>query len=168
MQKQVQQVQEVQGICRLQPIVVAPTASLAQVAHALKHSGQGFIPISINGKPQGLISAWDIANAISQGLDPFYNPARLVMQSLQVNPCIIDCRASLEEAAEKMKELQTRALCVVDEDGRLIGTLTLDQISQVSPELAGRVLQATAWEVPQVEPSPVLSSPVRSKVRVAI
>ncbi|MBI4281979.1 MAG: CBS domain-containing protein [Chloroflexi bacterium] len=136
--------QSVQEIARMHPIQAAPTSSCAQVAQALAQSGQGFIPISVNSRPQGVVTPWDLASSIAQGLDPYNNPARAIMQS---RVATIAPSASLEQAARAMEETQSRTLCVCDEDGVLVGTLTLNQLSQAAPELAGRVLKATAYEV---------------------
>ena len=146
--------QSVEEIARMEPVQVSPTSSCGQAAQALERSGQGFIPISVNSRPQGIVTSWDLAHAIAQGIDPYNNPVKAIMQS---KVATISVRASLEEAARIMEEQQTRSLCVCDEEGTLIGTLTLNQLSQAAPESAGRVLKATAYETIPAQFQPMAS-----------
>lgn len=152
---------QIYEIARRQPQQVAPTASLAQVAQALEKSNQGFIPVSVNGRPQGIVTAWNLAQAVARGQDPNSTPVRSIMER---KPATIHPSASFEEAAQIMEEEQTRALCLTDDMGQLVGTLTLDQLSQVAPEWAARVLQATAYELAASEVAPAASTiPMKSK-----
>ncbi len=157
---------QVHEIARRQPQQVLPTASLAQAAQALERSNQGFIPVSVNGRPQGIVTAWNLAQAVARGHDPHSTPVRSIMER---RPATIHASASFEEAAQMMEEEQTRALCLCDDSGQLVGTLTLDQLSHVAPEAAGRVLQSTACELAASEASAAaaVSSAVQLKARAS-
>ena len=155
---------QVHEIARRQPHQVLPTVSLAQAAQALERSNQGFIPVSVNGRPQGIVTAWNLAQAVARGHDPHSTPVRAIMER---KPATIHASASFEEAAQMMEEEQTRALCLCDDSGLLVGTLTLDQLSQVAPESAARVLQSTANELASIEATSAASSAVQLKSRAS-
>ncbi|MBI4202068.1 MAG: CBS domain-containing protein [Chloroflexi bacterium] len=78
---------------------------------------------------------------------------------MQPYPPKVIAEASLEEVAKMMEEQQTRYVCVCDDEGLLVGTITLDQIACIAPDLAGKVLQATANQVPAMELTPATTAP---------
>ena len=120
---------------------VKPTSSLRATARTLSNLNVGALPVvDEEGKLVGIITDRDVSvHAIAIGREPQSTDVQTVMTK-QVFTCKAD--QSLAEAAKIMEQHNIRRLAVVNENGEVVGILTVDDIAQVSHELAGGVLEA--------------------------
>jgi CBS domain-containing protein len=88
----------------------------------------GVLPVGENDRLVGMITDRDIAvRAVAAGKSPD-TPIREVMSSDGVCYCFAD--QEIGEVASNMADIQVRRLPVVDRDKRLVGILSLGDISQ--------------------------------------
>ena len=122
---------------------VAPNATLRQIAKKMRDFDVGAIPVCDKGKPVGIVTDRDIAiRALANGKDPAKVEAREVM-----SPNVVFCRDSeeAEDALRIMEDNQVRPLPVLDEGHKLIGMVSLGDISHaLSQEMTGEVTRAVS------------------------
>jgi len=107
--------------------IASPADSIRDAAMAMRKADAGFLPVGENDRLVGMITDRDIAvRAVSEGRAPD-TPVRDVM-TREVHYVFVD--ASVEEAAEKMGDLQVRRLPVLNRDKRLVGIISLGDISR--------------------------------------
>ncbi|MBN1206485.1 MAG: DUF2267 domain-containing protein [Myxococcaceae bacterium] len=121
--------------------VVGPDETLRDVAEKMRTLNVGPIPVCDGQKLQGLITDRDIVvRAVSQGMDPNTTPVSRVMTE-EVEYCFAD--EDVAVAAQRMREEQLRRLLVVDRDKKLVGILSLGDISEaMGKREAGQTLEA--------------------------
>jgi CBS domain-containing protein len=121
--------------------VVHPEDSLRHVAEQMRTLNVGAIPVCDGQRLQGIITDRDIVvRAISQGMDPNSTPISRVMTD-EVEFIFAD--EDLGVAAARMQEEQIRRLLVVDRDKKLVGILSLGDLSEAMGEHeTGRTLGA--------------------------
>jgi len=121
--------------------VVSPEDTLRDVAEKMRTLNVGPLPVCDGQKLQGIITDRDIVvRAVSQGMDPNSTPVSQVMTD-EVEYIFAD--EGIEVAAHRMREEQIRRILVVDRDKKLVGILSLGDISQAAGEQeAGRTLEA--------------------------
>ena len=106
--------------------LVAPGDSIREAAQRMAEIDAGVLPVGENDRLIGVITDRDIAiRAVAQGKDPT-TPVRDVM-SQEVLYCYDD--ENLKSVASNMSEVQVRGLPVVDRDKRLVGIISLSDIS---------------------------------------
>ena len=122
---------------------VAPNATLQQIAKKMRDFDVGAIPVCDKGKPVGIVTDRDIAiRALANGMDPAKVEAREVMSRN-----VVFCRDSeeAEDALRIMEDNQVRRLPVLDEEHKLIGMVSLGDISHaLSQEMTGEVTRAVS------------------------
>ena len=105
---------------------LATTATIAEVAQAMRRLNVGSIPLVDNGRLVGVITDRDIViRVVADGLDPHLEQADMHMTR---DPLTTRPDASVDEAAALMAREQIRRLPVV-EDGRLVGYLALGDLA---------------------------------------
>jgi CBS domain-containing protein len=121
--------------------VVHPNDTLRDVAEKMRTLNVGPMPVCDGQRLQGIITDRDIVvRAVSQGMDPNTTPVSQVMTE-EVEYIFSDEDVSV--AAERMREEQIRRLLVVDRDKKLVGILSLGDISEATGKHeAGRTLEA--------------------------
>jgi uncharacterized protein (DUF2267 family) len=121
--------------------VVRPEDTLREVAEKMRTLNVGPLPVCDGQKLQGIITDRDIVvRAVSQGMDPNTTPVSRVMTD-EVEYIFAD--EGIEVAAHRMREEQIRRILVVDRNEKLVGILSLGDISQAMGEQeAGRTLEA--------------------------
>lgn len=122
---------------------MAPTASLAEIAAKMREHDIGAIPIGENDRLIGMVTDRDIVvKALVNGADISNMTARDVMTE-----GIVYCRADeeLSDALRIMEERKIRRLPVIDENKRMIGMLSMGDVSSATPhELAGELASAVS------------------------
>lgn len=120
-----------------------PTASVRELSKLMREKDIGAIPIGENDRLIGMVTDRDIAcRAFEDGKDISSLTARDVMSE-----GILYCKddQSLEAAIKMMDEKKIRRLPVIDSNKRMVGMLTLGDLSQAAPrELAGELASAVS------------------------
>ena len=122
---------------------VSPDTPLTQVARKMKELDVGSIPVGENDRLVGMVTDRDIAcRAVADGRDCDAMTAREIMTD-----GIVFCRdvEDLDDAMRIMEQKQIRRLPVINEQKRLVGMLSLGDISQAAPHaLTGEVTAAVS------------------------
>jgi CBS domain-containing protein len=107
--------------------IAAPSDPIREVARTMKEIDAGLLPVGENDRLVGMITDRDIAvRAVAEGRAPD-TPVRDVM-SAEVHYIFAD--DSVEDAAQRMGELQVRRLPVLNRDKRLVGIISLGDVSR--------------------------------------
>ncbi len=120
--------------------IASPEDTLQQIAQSMAELDAGVMPVGANDRLVGMITDRDIVvRAVSQGLDPEITRVRDVM-SPEVHFCYED--DDVEEVAQNMADWRVRRLPVLNLDKRLVGIISLGDISQdTSPGATGAALR---------------------------
>ena len=122
---------------------IAPDTPVSTIASLMKKSDVGSLPVGENDRLIGMVTDRDLAiRALADGKDISKLTARDVMTT-----GIVYCRTdqSLEDAVHLMEEKKIRRLPVIDKDKRLVGMLSLGDISHHGGrELSGELLHEVA------------------------
>ena len=122
---------------------VAPNAKLQAIAKKMRDADIGAMPVCDGGKTVGMITDRDIAiRALANGKDISAIEARDVMSRN-----VVFCRDNedAEDALRIMESKKIRRLPVLNEDGKLVGMVSLGDISHaLSRELTGEVTKAVS------------------------
>lgn len=106
---------------------VEPKTPVSQIAKKMREQDIGAIPVTENGKLVGMITDRDIVcRGLANGRDPEKMTASEVM-SKGIFYCHSD--DDLDNALETMSKKHVRRLAVVDERERMVGMLSLGDIS---------------------------------------
>jgi CBS domain-containing protein len=108
--------------------IVEPACSLREAAEKMRDGDFGILPIAENDRLIGMITDRDIVvRAVAEGKDPRQVTVRDIM-SKEVLYCFED--QTLEEVAQNLGENQIRRLPVLSREKRLVGILSLGDLSQ--------------------------------------
>jgi len=122
---------------------VEPGTPVLNVAKMMREHDIGSIPIGENDKLVGMVTDRDIVcRGLANGQDTSALTARDVMTG-----GIIFCRddEEIEDAVRIMETRQIRRLPVIDGNKRMVGILSLGDVSSTAPrQLSGEVLQAVS------------------------
>lgn len=120
---------------------------VSDVAKMMEEHDLGAIPVGKDDKLIGMITDRDITlRVVAEGRDPKKTAAEEVMSK-----GIVYCRTTetVEDAIHLMDQKKIRRLPVIDDNKRLVGMLSLGDISHaVSRELSGELLHAVAGHHP--------------------
>jgi CBS domain-containing protein len=120
---------------------VAPEVTLMEAARTMRNLDIGPLPVCEGDRLLGMVTDRDITvRATAEGRDPQQTPVGDVMTTK-----VVCCHEAddIRAAAKLMQETQLRRLLVVNDDGRLVGIVSLgDLVLQTGDEkLAGRTLE---------------------------
>lgn len=122
------------------PVVsVASEERITAAAELMKRNCIGALPILDQGQPVGIVTDRDIVIRFVAGRD--HAVSRPVSDIMSRDPlsCLAD--QSVAEAAAIMGDEQVRRLLVLDDQGQLVGLITVGDIARdVSEEIAGQAL----------------------------
>jgi CBS domain-containing protein len=122
---------------------VQPGTRVMEIARLMREHDIGCVPVGENDRLVGMVTDRDIVcRSLAAGRDPSSTTARDVMTK-----GIIYCRAEedLDDAVRLMESREIRRLPVIDENKRMIGILSLGDVSHAAPrQLSGEVLQAVS------------------------
>lgn len=120
--------------------VIRPDDTLASAAELMRTHDIGAIPVCNGDKVIGMITDRDIVvRGVARHLDPDQTLVERCC-STAVQWCFDDME--VDEAAERMEQHQIRRLIVVSHDKKLVGMLSLGDISGATSERrAGEVLE---------------------------
>lgn len=122
---------------------VLPDTPVCEVAALMRKEDIGSVPVGENDRLVGMITDRDLVlRVLPDGADPKSIKARDVMTK-----GIVYCRTdqSIEDAIHLMEDRKIRRLPVIDDKKRLVGMLSLGDLSHhVSRELSGELMHAVA------------------------
>lgn len=115
-----------------------PTDTIRDAANKMLQLDAGALPVEDNDRLVGMITDRDIAlRAIGEGKGPD-TPVGDVM-SKNVRYCFDD--EEIESVSEQMGEFQIRRLPVLNRDKRLVGILSLGDVSHADDESSAKALR---------------------------
>jgi signal-transduction protein with cAMP-binding, CBS, and nucleotidyltransferase domain len=122
----------IQDIIREDVVTAGKDATVAALARQMKDQNVGSVIITNSETPIGIVTDRDLTTRIlSNGDGPGDLHAKDVMSE---ELCSIDERAGFYETAQLMSEEGVRRLPVCDDDGRLSGIITADDMSELLAE----------------------------------
>lgn len=122
--------------------IASPSETIRQAARTMAEIDAGAIPVGENDRLVGMITDRDIAvRAVASGKSPD-TPIRDVMSTEGICYCFDD--QEIGEVAVSMADVKVRRLPVVNRDKRLVGILSLGDISLADKQgqPAGEALRA--------------------------
>lgn len=123
------------------PEFLPPTASIKEAAIKMKELNCGFIPVGENDKLIGAVTDRDIIlRTFAEGKDPNNATLQEIMTS-HIEYCFED--DGIEEAVKHMENKQIHRLVVLNREKRMIGILSLGDISRKchDQELSGEAVE---------------------------
>ena len=122
---------------------VSPSTTVSELAQLMCEHDIGAVPIGENDRLVGMVTDRDIVcRCLAEGKDPKKTAARDVMTKGIV---IARAEQDLNEAARTMEEKKIRRLPVIDTNKRMIGILSLGDLSHSAQnESSGTVLRAVS------------------------
>lgn len=105
---------------------VAPDTALKRVIEAMFRSHQEDFPVIENGELLGMLTRADIINGIHQ-----YGMERTARESMRADFPVARVNSALTDVQSKMQESDLKALPIVNEEGKIAGLITLEDISRV-------------------------------------
>jgi CBS domain-containing protein len=122
-------------------IRVAPETTLVNAARTMKAIDVGLLPVCVRDEVVGMLTDRDITvRSVAEGRDPRTTEVQEVM-----TPRVVFCNPEddVREAAALMQLVQLRRLLVMNEQGRLVGIVSLSDIALTTgdEQLAGQTLE---------------------------
>lgn len=118
--------------------LVEPDRPIAEAARLMQQQDIGGMPVGDGDRLIGMVTDRDIVvRAVAEGKDPKTTPVREAM-SERLFYCFDDQEA--EEVAANMGEQQVRRLPVVDREKRLVGIVSLGDLTAGGAEKAAAAL----------------------------
>lgn len=114
--------------CRKPLIDVRPDHTALDAAQRMKsgHVGAVVVTDEEGGRPVGVLTDRDIVcRVVGAGLDPATTAVKQVMSSAPIVARVSD---NIDDAVVQMRRAGVRRLPIVDEQGRLAGAVTLDDL----------------------------------------
>lgn len=107
--------------------ITSPGETIREAARTMKEIDAGFLPVGENDRLVGMITDRDIAvRGVAEGRAPD-TPVRDIMTA-DIHYVFSD--DSVEDAASRMGELQVRRLPVLNRDKRLVGIISIGDVSK--------------------------------------
>lgn len=113
--------------------IMSPDETIKQAAMMMSKMDIGLLPVGENDRLVGMISDRDIAlRGVAEGMGPDAKIRDVMTKDVQY--CFED--ENTEDICMKMAECQVRRLPVLSRDKRLIGIVSLGDMSRLSAEAA--------------------------------
>jgi CBS domain-containing protein len=113
-------------------ICVEPTASLGDAARIMEEANVGMLPVLEDGRLLGVITDRDIVvRAIAREADP---ATSIVGDALSGDAIVAHPDWTTERAMQTMAQAQVGRLPVLDDEGELVGVVTLSSMAIRAPE----------------------------------
>jgi CBS domain-containing protein len=124
--------------------IAAPDDTLQRAAQMMAEADAGVLPVGQDDRLVGMITDRDIAiRGDACGCDPTRTFVRQVMTQEPVKYCFED--EDIEHVASNMAQLQVRRLPVLNREKRLVGVVSLSDIShRVDASAAGDALRGVS------------------------
>lgn len=99
--------------------------TLADVASRMRFNDVGSAAVLRDGALTGIVTERDLTRALADGVDP---RAAVVSDYMTMEPAVVDPETDAKEAARIMVDGGIRHLPVVDDEGRLLGLLSVRDV----------------------------------------
>lgn len=119
--------------------VVRPSADIEEVARTMRDEDIGSVPVVENERLIGMVTDRDIVVRILAGDQGSGSVTARDAMSPNVMYCFAD--QPVEEVLANMGDMQIRRLPVVDRDKRLVGVVSLGDLSKAAAIEAGGALE---------------------------
>jgi CBS domain-containing protein len=117
---------DVAGLCRYRAASIAPQADLVDAARRMREHHVGFLVVSDGGPPLGVITDRDIVlEAVAAEVNPH---GVTVRDAMTCDPVTLTADTPLEQALDTLRIAGLRRAPVVDDGGRLVGVLSIDDV----------------------------------------
>ena len=126
-----------------------PGDTLANVAKRLKEENVGCLVVTENDEPVGVITDRDIALAVGDGHSVSDTHVRDVMTE---NPVTLHEDEEAMAISRTIGEAHVRRIPVVNDDGKITGIVTLDDLVATIGEQLGNVADTIETQSPQYRP----------------
>jgi CBS domain-containing protein len=127
-------------IARVPPVVVAPEDSIMTAVEQMCDVGVGAVVVVKNGDVVGIFTERDLlTRVVRPGVSILNTPIANVMTP---NPTVARAEMEASEAFEFMTEKNIRHLPIVDERGKLQGTLSIRHLMRRVVEYLSRELES--------------------------
>jgi len=118
---------------------VHPDISLVELAKKMRDNDIGALPVGEEDKLVGMVTDRDIViRCVAEGKDVSSASARDVMTGETIW-CYDD--ADVKEASKLMSEKRVRRIPIINQDKRLVGMLSVGDLTKASTEIAGEALK---------------------------
>ena len=119
--------------------LATPGQTIREAARLMSECDAGILPVGENDRLVGMITDRDIAlRAVAKGLGPD-TPVRDVMSTDKVHYCFED--DDVDDVAKNMGDEKVRRLPVMDRNKRLVGIISLGDISKNETKAAGQSME---------------------------
>jgi CBS domain-containing protein len=135
---------QVNQVMSRQVRLASPTDTLQHAARMMAELDAGALPVGDNDRLVGMVTDRDIAiRGDAEGCDPTKTTVRQVMSGDTVKYCFED--DDVEKVAQNMAELKVRRLPVVNREKRLVGIVSLGDLSRhAHPNASGEALRGVS------------------------
>ena len=117
---------------------VSPEAGLGEIAQKMKSLDVGFIPVCENDRLAGTVTDRDIViRGIAESRDTNNTRARDIMTRDIVSAFEDE---NVKDVAEKMRDKEVRRVLILDKSKRLVGVVSIGDISKVEEKVSGKTL----------------------------
>lgn len=121
----------VERLMAANPAAVRSGSDVRSAIAEMRSHGCGFLPVvDANGTVVGVLTDRDIALAL--GADDARASERSVGDVMTTAPCTCRVDETAQQALCRMRDAQVRRLPVIDEAGRLVGAISVDDIVLVA------------------------------------
>ena len=118
---------------------VSPDTGLHDLANKMKTLDVGFIPVCENDRLVGTVTDRDIViRGLAGGKDIATAKARDIMTN-QIFWCFED--QDIKEVATQMREKEVRRMLILNPEKRLVGVVSIGDISKVEEKESGKTLK---------------------------
>ncbi|MFB6119555.1 MAG: CBS domain-containing protein [Halobacteriaceae archaeon] len=132
------------------PVTGDPAESVAAIVETMARENVGDVIIEDRQEPVGIVTDRDVALAYARRDEPLDD---LEAQDLMTeDPATIHGDAEAVDLPRKMAEARVRRLPVVDDDGKLIGVATLDDVVATAGEQLEDVATVIESQSPDYSP----------------
>jgi CBS domain-containing protein len=125
-------------------LTVRPDASIFEIARLMRDEDIGAVPVEEKEKLVGMVTDRDIVVRALADVQLERPPSARAVMSQRMLYCFAD--QQVDDVLENMGEMQVRRLPVVDRDKRLVGVVSIGDLSGKAPlAKAGDTLSRISW-----------------------
>ena len=128
-------------------VTAPPGASLREIAQSMEAHNVGAIVIADGQRPVGIITDRDLALELGAHNTP---PQTQVARVMNSPVHVVESDLGVFDTTAYMNEYKVRRLAVVDDDGLLIGIVTLDDLLRLLTRELANLVEGIASAVPVI------------------